>query len=103
MHKLYRSASMKDEGIIAEIPDPSCVDDPGLKAVLFEVRRVLRTIPRHGLAGVDGVGFFDVIHSQGTRAKRFRAASGAPGPVPTAIAGEGWWSQRSALTSRTPL
>ena len=50
--------------MVVEIPDPSCVADPTLKTELAEVRRVLHTIPRHGLAEIDGVGFFDFIHTQ---------------------------------------
>jgi len=63
-HLILRDPANKNVTMIAEIPDPTCVEDPSLQAVLFEARRVLRTIPRHGLADIDGVGFFDFIHSQ---------------------------------------
>lgn len=63
-HLILHDPTAQDISMIAEIPDPECVDDPALKAVLFEARRVLRTIPRHGTADIDGVGFFDFIHTQ---------------------------------------
>lgn len=68
-HLVLHDPEAQELSMIAEIPDPACVDDPGLKAVLFEARRVLRTIPRHGIADIDGVGFFDVIHSQRGRTR----------------------------------
>jgi hypothetical protein len=63
-HLVLHDPANQNVSMIAEIPDPTCVEDQSLQAVLFEARRVLRTIPRHGLADIDGVGFFDFIHSQ---------------------------------------
>lgn len=55
--------------MVVEIPDPFCVEDISLRPVLFEARRVLRTVPRHGVVDVEGVGFFDFIHTQRARAR----------------------------------
>ncbi len=55
--------------MVVEIPDPACVSDSALKADLAEARRVLHTIPKHGFAEIDGVGFFDFIHTQRGRAR----------------------------------
>jgi hypothetical protein len=55
--------------MIVEIPDPRCVEDLGVRALLTEARQALHSIPRKGVAEFEGVGFFDFIHTQwgGTR------------------------------------
>lgn len=63
-HLIVRDPVNSAATMVVEIPDPECVSDQGLKADLIEARRVLHTIPKHGLAEIDGVGFFDFIHTQ---------------------------------------
>jgi hypothetical protein len=54
--------------MIAEIPDPACAGDSGLKRVFAAARDSLRAVPRRGEVWVTGVGFFDFIHTQRGRA-----------------------------------
>jgi hypothetical protein len=64
-HIVVRDPDEPEVTMIVEIPDPDCVSDVSLKATLAEARRSLHTIPRHGLVELQGVGFFDFIHTQG--------------------------------------
>lgn len=52
-----------------EIPDPLCVENVEIRDELSEARRDLHTIPRHGLAEVTGVGFFDRVHTKSEHGK----------------------------------
>jgi hypothetical protein len=63
-HIVVRDPNDPQITMIVEIPDPDCVSDVALKRTLTEARRALHTIPRHGLVELEGVGFFDFIHTQ---------------------------------------
>jgi hypothetical protein len=68
-HIIIRDPDQPSASMIVEIPDPQCVEDSALKARLVEARRALHSVPRLGLAEVEGVGFFDFIHTQRGAAK----------------------------------
>lgn len=68
-HMIVRDPDQPKTSMIVEIPDPECVEDPVLKAQLVEARIALHSVPPKGLAEIDGVGFFDFIHTQRGRAR----------------------------------
>jgi hypothetical protein len=63
-HIILRDPVDSEFTMVVEIPDPTCVEDLQLRATLADVQVQLHSIPRHGLAEVEGVGFFDFIHTQ---------------------------------------
>lgn len=63
-HVILRDPEDERRAIIAEVPDPRCVQSPALQAVYAAVRDSLRRVPRQGVATVDGIGFWDFIHTQ---------------------------------------
>jgi hypothetical protein len=63
-HIVVRDPDEPAVTMIVEIPDPDCVSDATLKRAFTEARRSLHTVPRRGLVELQGVGFFDFIHTQ---------------------------------------
>jgi hypothetical protein len=63
-HIILRDLEDRRRTIIAEVPDPRCVKSTTLQAVYAAVRDSLRRVPRQGIATVDGIGFWDFIHTQ---------------------------------------
>lgn len=55
--------------MIAEIPSPECAANPYHAALYTAARDSLRKVPRGGTATIEGVGFFDFIHTQRGRAR----------------------------------
>ena len=63
-HIVLSDPTQPEVTMIVEIPDPQCVEDVDVRALLTEARKVLHMIPRRGMAEFEGVGFFDFIHTQ---------------------------------------
>ncbi len=63
-HIVLRDPDQLSAAMIIEIPDPQCVTNPDIRALLIEARRLLHSVPRKGIAEFEGVGFFDFIHTQ---------------------------------------
>ena len=63
-HVILRDPDDPRKAIIAEVPDPRCVKSPARQALYAAVRDSLRLVQRQGIAMVQGLGFWDYLHTQ---------------------------------------